>query len=107
MVTLVMGKEEQIKYWIETSDEDWKNERSLLKDKRNLAALFFAHLTLEKILKAHWTKCNDTVPPKIHDLIYLHDQTDLELEAADLEILSQANNWKIEGRYPDFKKEPE
>ncbi len=99
-----MGKEDQIKYWIDSSSDDRKAAEVLHKAGQNLQALFFIHLSLEKILKANWVKANQSQPPKVHDLIYLHDQSELDLDAEDLTFLSQTNGWNIEGRYPDYKK---
>lgn len=99
-----MGKEDQIKYWIDSSSDDRRAAEVLHKGGQNLQALFFMHLSLEKILKANWVKTNQSQPPKVHDLIYLHDQSALDLDVEDLTFLSQANGWNIEGRYPDYKK---
>ena len=99
-----MGQEEQINYWISSAQEDWGVVHDLYKSGRYMYALFFVHLTIEKILKGHWIKTNNEIPPRTHDLIYLHDQTELNLESNDLELLESMNSWNLEGRYPDYKK---
>lgn len=99
-----MGQEDQISYWIKTSNEDWELIKDLVKMDRYLYALFFVHLCMEKLVKAHWVKCNSQQPPRSHDLIYLHDGTDLDLNSEQLELLESLNTWNIEGRYPDYKK---
>ena len=43
----------QIAYWRESAEEDWLVAGDLLEKKRIRHVLFFGHLTLEKILKAH------------------------------------------------------
>lgn len=70
----------------------------------NLFALFLFHLTIEKLLKAVWVKQNiDNIPPRVHDLIYIYNQTDLTLENVWSDYLSVINEWNIESRYPDYK----
>jgi HEPN domain-containing protein len=99
-----VGKNEQIDYWLDSSASDIEAAGHLLAGGSNLQALFFIHLALEKILKAHFIKTNVSQPPLVHDLIFLHDQTDVNLDDEDLRFLAQANGWNIEGRYPDYKK---
>ncbi len=66
--------------------------------------LFAFHLTIEKLLKAHWVKDNiNDYPPRIHDLPELYNQTDLNLENGMFDYLSSINEWNIESRYPDYK----
>ena len=68
-----MGKEEQIKYWVRSTDEDWETAKSLAGLGRNLHALFFMHLTLEKLLKANWILDNfGNNPPFTHNLNASH-----------------------------------
>ena len=44
--------DKQISYWKESADEDWAVAQQLLGSGRTRHGLFFAHLTLEKMLKA-------------------------------------------------------
>jgi HEPN domain-containing protein len=96
-------KEEHINYWIKSSNDDWEAVEFLLKGKKNLQALFFAHLVIEKLCKAVWIKHNSTnVPPKIHNLNYLLSQTPLKLSETDNELLLNLNRFQLEGRYPEY-----
>jgi HEPN domain-containing protein len=64
--------------------------------------LFFAHLSLEKICKAHWINCSETnIPPKTHNLLFLLSQTTLHLADEQKEFLLEINRFQIEGRYPE------
>lgn len=75
---------------------------ALFDNKRYVHCLFFAHLVLEKLCKANWVRCNEeNTPPRTHNLIKLIQQTDLEMEEADLIFLQGFNDFQIEGRYPD------
>ena len=98
-----MNKEEHIKYWIATSASDWKAVQQLVKGKNYVQSLFFAHLVLEKILKAYWVKDNaSNHPPKTHNLVALCMQTKLKLNDDDLQFLAAMNDFQLEGRYPDY-----
>jgi hypothetical protein len=57
-----------------------------------------------KATKGIWVKNNDdNYPPKIHNLIYLHDAAKLDLEEALKVELLAMNAWNLEGRYPEYK----
>ncbi len=75
----------------------------MFKSKDYIHALFFSHLVLEKLCKAHWVKTNTAnTPPKIHNLITLASQANLQLTVADVGFLGQMNQFQLEGRYPDY-----
>lgn len=98
-----MTKKEHIAYWLKTANEDWKTVNYLLKGKRFVNTLFFAHLVLEKLCKAHWVKDNvGNHPPKIHNLIYLIDNTKLKVDSEQRQLLEKMNVFQLEGRYPDY-----
>ncbi len=68
-----------------------------------MEALFWMHLTLEKIIKAHWVKDNvSDIPPKIHNLRKLAEQTTLSLTPVQFAFIDRMNSLQMEGRYPDF-----
>jgi hypothetical protein len=45
-----VGKKEQIQYWVNTAEEDWRSVQQLIKGKFYVQALFFTHLVIEKLL---------------------------------------------------------
>ena len=99
-----MTKEEHIKYWVNTASRDWRTVEDLYKSKNYIPALFFSHLVLEKLTKAHWVKDNkDNTPPKIHNLIVLIENTKYTLLDEDRDFLMAMNQFQLEGRYPDYK----
>ena len=66
----VKTKEEHIIHWANQSSDDWESAELLFKGKKYLHALFFAHLSIEKICKAHWVRASEgNIPPKTHNLI--------------------------------------
>lgn len=100
-----MNIKEHIEYWVNTSNEDFEVFNLLLNSKKYLHAFFFAHLTIEKLIKAYWVKDNNnSVPPKIHNLISLFKQTEINLSIEQERFLAIMNDFQIQGRYPDYKK---
>ncbi len=99
-----MGKNEQINYWVTSSEEDWLVAEDLLRLKRYLHTLFLFHLVIEKLLKANWVKDNfgDT-PPFTHNLENIYNQTSIELEPSYVDTLRSLGIWNLEGRYPDYQ----
>lgn len=97
-------KEEHIAYWKQEAGRNWETALYLQKGNQRVMSLFMIHLVIEKLLKAHWVKDNfDNIPPRTHDLQNLHNQTELDLPAADYDYLAIINQWSIDTRYPDYK----
>lgn len=66
-------------------------------------SLFFAHLALEKLLKAHITKNTSAVPPRIHHLSRLAELAGLSVDEDKQEFLRTFGAYQIEARYPDWQ----
>jgi len=96
-------KKDKVKYWLKTADQDWKVANHLFEKKDYSYALFFGHLTIEKILKAIFTDKKDKTPPFSHNLVYLSEKADLELNDENLELLEEVSDFNLEARYPDDK----
>lgn len=47
-----MTKQDKIQYWIAVAENDWRVSEHLYEKKDYPYALFFGHLTIEKLLKA-------------------------------------------------------
>ena len=52
----MMNKQQHVDYWINTAEDDWGSVELLFNGKKYLQSLFWAHLVLEKLAKAHWIK---------------------------------------------------
>ena len=91
----------QIDYWKTSSDEDFAAAESLLEKGHFRHSLFFAHLAIEKMLKAHVTRQTKDVPPRIHNLIRLAEMAGLHLEPEQAGFLRSFDMYQLEGRYPD------
>ena len=99
-----MTKPDYIQYWKETAEKDWEAVESLFEKGNYVHALFWAHLVLEKLLKAHWVKDNqDNFPPKVHNLKFLAEVTSLHLSDDQFLFLMRMNDYQMEGRYPDYQ----
>jgi HEPN domain-containing protein len=96
-------KQAHIDYWKREAERNWETALYLKEGKQNLIALFLFHLTIEKLIKAHWVKDNiDDFPPRTHDIQYLYNQTELNLPDY-YDFMAVVNNWNIDARYPDYK----
>jgi HEPN domain-containing protein len=99
-----MNKEDYITYWQTTALKDWEAVQHLFEKGDYLHALFFAHLVIEKLLKAHFVKDNQSdFPPRTHNLLVLSEHTQLELSDEQLRLLSTINQFQLDGRYPDYQ----
>lgn len=92
----------QINYWRESSGEDWEVAQELVSNGRTRHGLFFAHLALEKLLKAFVCLHTKTIPPKTHNLLLLASKTDLALNDQQKLFLARFDQYQIEGRYPEM-----
>ncbi len=91
----------QVIFWKESASEDFEVARELISNKRARHGLFFVHLALEKIIKAHVCKNTNDIAPRIHNLTRLSEVTSLVFEQHFIDILAELNAFNIEGRYPD------
>lgn len=99
-----MTKEEHIKYWRESAQHDLESAEAIFSSGRYDWSLFVGHLALEKILKALFVDKNDnTIPPKIHNLVRLAELAKIELNDEQKFFLDKINDFNIQTRYPDYK----
>ncbi|NOY68405.1 MAG: HEPN domain-containing protein [Deltaproteobacteria bacterium] len=98
-----MAKNDKVKYWLKTADQDWKVAKHLFEKRDYSYALFFGHLTIEKILKAIFTDKKDKTAPFSHNLVYLSEKAGLELNDETLELFEEISDFNLEARYPDDK----
>ena len=92
--------EQQLAYWRSSADEDFAVGRDLITTGRVRHGLFFIHLALEKLLKAHVCKGTRNLAPRIHNLVRLVEAAQLNPNKEDLNALAEMNAFNIEGRYP-------
>jgi HEPN domain-containing protein len=92
--------EKQMAYWRSSAEEDMAVARELIAGKRVRHGLFFAHLALEKALKAIVCKVIKNDPPRIHNLVRLSELADIHPTPDDMDTLADMNVFNLEGRYP-------
>lgn len=96
----------QIDYWRTSGDEDFSAAESLLEKGHLRHSLFFAHLAIEKMLKAHVMRQTKEIPTRIHNLIRLAEQARLKLDEEQKGFLREFGVYQLEGRYPDSVQIP-
>ncbi|MFA5751014.1 MAG: HEPN domain-containing protein [Candidatus Paceibacterota bacterium] len=94
---------ETIKYWIDTSNHDYRTMIVLFNSKEYSNSLFFGHIVLEKILKAIFVKRFKNHPPFTHDLVVIARATGLNLSFEEMLFLKEVNYFNIRARYPEKK----
>lgn len=92
-----------IKYWSTVSKQDFETAEILFKNKKYHHALFFCHLSIEKILKAIVVKATQKAPPLLHNLVRLAERTGIKLSVKQKNELAEISTFNIEARYDDYK----
>jgi len=98
----MVDPDKQAAHWRSGADEDWSVAVELIERGRFRHGLFFAHLALEKTLKALICRQSRELAPPIHNLVRLAEKAGLSLTDAELDLLAEVNEFNIEGRYPDL-----
>ncbi|MEI6050830.1 MAG: HEPN domain-containing protein [Bacteroidota bacterium] len=65
------NEEKIIRYWIDSSDDDFETMIAMFDSQRCNWSMFVGHLMIEKLLKALFVKTNSDFPPFIHNLLRL------------------------------------
>jgi len=99
-----MNTRKQIDYWKTSADEDFSAAQSLLEKGHLRHALFFAHLSIEKMLKAQVTERTKDIPPRIHNLSRIAEIAGLSFSTEQANFLRSFDMYQLEGRYPDRAK---
>ena len=93
-----------IKYWTESSDDDFDTMIMLFENKKNSWALFVGHLLIEKLLKALYVQINNDYPPFIHNLLRLAEKCKLQMTEEQKLFFVTVTAFNINSRYDDYKK---
>lgn len=95
--------------WMRQAEYDIDTAEVMLDAGRYIYAIFMAHLSLEKALKAVYTFILDKEPPRTHNLILLQERieakTNLEFANSQNEFLEFLNEKSVPSRYPDTLQE--
>jgi HEPN domain-containing protein len=98
-----MDKRQTVQYYLKGAGEDWKTAVGLFEIRRYAHSLFFAHLALEKTLKAYCTHKEGTHPPYTHDLLKIANQSGLAITEQEEDFLDEVTRFNIRARYPEEK----
>jgi HEPN domain-containing protein len=98
-----MERREIVRYWLESSDDDYQAMQSLFDNGHYAWALFLSHLAVEKLLKAYYVKNVDANYPRIHNLVEIAVKAALDLSAEQKVFLEELSTFNIRARYPDYK----
>jgi HEPN domain-containing protein len=96
-----MDVAKQIAYWRDGAAEDIRAARILVDKRCERHGLFFAHLAIEKLLKAHIVRSVGGVPPKIHVLPRLAELAGLRIPQEHQSFIRRFDRYQAMGRYPD------
>ncbi|OGU10293.1 MAG: DNA-binding protein [Ignavibacteria bacterium GWB2_35_12] len=98
--------DEKVKYWLSLSEYDLDTAEAMLQTNRFLYVGFMCHQSVEKILKAYFTKLKSTTAPYTHNLTFLSKETGIYEQFNDVqkEIIQMIEPLNIESRYPSYKE---
>ncbi|MBU1822728.1 MAG: HEPN domain-containing protein [Bacteroidetes bacterium] len=92
-----------MRYWIDSSDEDFETMLIMYRAKRYSWTLFIGHLMIEKLLKAYYIKVNSDHPPFIHNLLRLAEKSNTPLTEETRLFFLTVTAFNINARYDDYK----
>ena len=99
----MMTKEEHINYWVVTAHNDWITVEAMFSTERFMHGLSWAHLVLEKLAKANWVRTHqENIPPKVHNIIWLLDESNVDLGEEMTSFIYEFNRFQLSSRYPDY-----
>ena len=99
-----MDKYDLVKYWVETSEQDYNTMLHLYETKDYHWSLFMGHLVIEKLLKALYAKNIDNNIPRIHDLLRIAEKANIKTTDEQQDSLDIITTFNISARYPDYKQ---
>lgn len=89
--------------WVTSAKDDLDTAEKLFGIGKYHHCLFFAHLSLEKLLKAVFVSKKNVFPPPIHDLIRLAEKAGLSLDETITLQLAEISTFNVAARYDDYK----
>jgi len=100
-----MTKLEKIQYWVKIVDYDFKSANVMMKNNRYLYVGFMCHQSIEKILKALFTKIRNDTPPFTHNLLLLALECGItdKMDEETISFLKEILPLNIQTRYPTYK----
>jgi HEPN domain-containing protein len=87
--------------WLKQADYDMDTAVYMFDGGRYFYAVFMVHLSIEKALKAKYSKKYDQTPPKSHNLIYFIEKNEIFPDENLNRFIIELNNACAATRYPD------
>ena len=87
--------------WAEQAQYDLETARPMLESGRFLYVLFCCQQAVEKMLKAVIAKRSEAFPPRLHNLIRLAENAEVELKKEQTDFMRALSGYYIQTRYPD------
>jgi HEPN domain-containing protein len=94
--------DKHISSWRTGAEEDWQVAEQLIGSDRIRHGLYFLHLAMEKILKAHICHHTNDLAPRLHNLVRLAELSGIAFTEEQKDLLAEINPFNIEGRYPEL-----
>ena len=98
-----LDKDKIIRYWLDSSDDDYETMLVMYNTKRYTWSLFIGHLMIEKLLKAYFVQEKGEFPPFIHNLLRLAEKSNLDISEKQKIDLATITAFNINARYDDYK----
>ena len=101
----MINKKEKIDYWLDLAKYDLKTADVMLNNKRFLYVGFMCHQVIEKTLKGYFIFKINKIPPYIHNLSLLAEQSKIENDLSEKQkkLIDELDPLNIEARYPTYK----
>lgn len=100
-----MTQKEAVDLWLNGAEDAWLTAQSLLSSKRYHHALFFAQLSLEKLLKGITYHLTDNHPLTTHNLVLLAKKINISMTPDQENELREISAFNISARYEDHKQQ--
>jgi HEPN domain-containing protein len=100
-----MDKIKSSKEWSKQAEYDMETAMAMLDTERYIYCVFMCHLSIEKALKALYTKKLGKNPSKTHSLVYLAQSMHLGLPEKTKEFLETLDAVSVPTRYPEELEE--
>ena len=95
--------EEVYQFWLNGAEDAYQTAELIFNGGHYTHALFFCHLTIEKMLKAFVIRNTKTHAPYEHNLAELWKLSGLDMTKEPANVLDEINSFNIKGRYSDYK----
>lgn len=87
--------------WINQADYDIDTAEAMFQSGRYIYTIFMIHLAIEKSLKAVLVENSHETPPKIHNLVLLLKQTNIQLPEPLNKFIMRLSMAGVSLRYPE------